>query len=140
MHLFYFMTHTYIFVTFLFGTGNRGGKKKSCKAPLQGSKRCWWITSQMGSLLLFFGHFKTSKYYIIGANLSSSFFLPLCSLFLSSLFPQVATWVDETLSSVASKLEHTAQTYSELQGERIVSLHCCALYTCAQLENNLYWW
>ncbi|ETE73905.1 E3 ubiquitin-protein ligase UBR5, partial [Ophiophagus hannah] len=53
---------------------------------------------------------------------------------------KVATWVDETLSSVASKLEHTAQTYSELQGERIVSLHCCALYTCAQLENNLYWW
>ncbi|KAL0598967.1 E3 ubiquitin-protein ligase UBR5 [Plecturocebus cupreus] len=53
---------------------------------------------------------------------------------------KVATWVDETLSSVASKLEHTAQTYSELQGERIVSLHCCALYTCAQLENSLYWW
>uniref|UniRef100_A0A8C2LDK8 E3 ubiquitin-protein ligase UBR5 n=1 Tax=Cricetulus griseus TaxID=10029 RepID=A0A8C2LDK8_CRIGR len=53
---------------------------------------------------------------------------------------KVATWVDETLSSVASKLEHTAQTYSELQGERIVSLHCCSLYTCAQLENNLYWW
>lgn len=53
---------------------------------------------------------------------------------------QVATWVDETLSSVASKLEHTAQSYSELQGERIVSLHCCALYTCAQLENSLYWW
>lgn len=53
---------------------------------------------------------------------------------------KVATWVDETLSSVASKLEHTAQTYSELQGERIVSLHGCALYTCAQLENSLYWW
>ncbi|XP_069477553.1 E3 ubiquitin-protein ligase UBR5 isoform X1 [Ambystoma mexicanum] len=53
---------------------------------------------------------------------------------------KVATWVDETLSSVASKLEHAAQTFSELQGERIVSLHCCALYTCAQLENNLYWW
>ncbi|XP_053571897.1 E3 ubiquitin-protein ligase UBR5 [Bombina bombina] len=53
---------------------------------------------------------------------------------------KVATWVDETLSSVASKLEHTAQVYPELQGEKIVSLHCCALYTCAQLENNLYWW
>ncbi|CAJ0945378.1 unnamed protein product [Ranitomeya imitator] len=53
---------------------------------------------------------------------------------------KVATWVDETLSSVASKLEHTAQVFPELQGEKIVSLHCCALYTCAQLENNLYWW
>ena len=55
-------------------------------------------------------------------------------------FLQVATWVDDTLSTVASKLEHSAQTFPELQGERIVSLHCCALYTCAQLENSLYWW
>ncbi|XP_073780758.1 E3 ubiquitin-protein ligase UBR5 isoform X26 [Danio rerio] len=53
---------------------------------------------------------------------------------------KVATWVDETLSTVAAKLEHGAQTFPELQGERIVSLHCCALYTCAQLENSLYWW
>ncbi|XP_035381953.1 E3 ubiquitin-protein ligase UBR5 isoform X1 [Electrophorus electricus] len=53
---------------------------------------------------------------------------------------KVATWVDETLSSVACKLEHGAQTFPELQGERIVSLHCCSLYTCAQLETNLYWW
>lgn len=53
---------------------------------------------------------------------------------------QVATWVDDTLSTVASKLEHSAQAFSELQGERIVSLHCCALYTCAQLESCLCWW
>uniref|UniRef100_A0A674A7A9 E3 ubiquitin-protein ligase UBR5 n=1 Tax=Salmo trutta TaxID=8032 RepID=A0A674A7A9_SALTR len=53
---------------------------------------------------------------------------------------KVATWMDDTLSSVASKLEHSAQVYPELQGERIVSLHCCALYTCAQLESSLYWW
>uniref|UniRef100_A0AAX7U251 E3 ubiquitin-protein ligase UBR5 n=1 Tax=Astatotilapia calliptera TaxID=8154 RepID=A0AAX7U251_ASTCA len=53
---------------------------------------------------------------------------------------KVATWVDETLSTVASKLEHSAQAFPELQGERMVSLHCCALYTCAQLENSLYWW
>uniref|UniRef100_A0AAY3ZX24 E3 ubiquitin-protein ligase UBR5 n=1 Tax=Denticeps clupeoides TaxID=299321 RepID=A0AAY3ZX24_9TELE len=53
---------------------------------------------------------------------------------------KVATWVDETLSTVASKLEHGTQTFPELQGERIVSLHCCALYTCAQLESSLYWW
>uniref|UniRef100_A0A8C7TF57 E3 ubiquitin-protein ligase UBR5 n=1 Tax=Oncorhynchus mykiss TaxID=8022 RepID=A0A8C7TF57_ONCMY len=53
---------------------------------------------------------------------------------------KVATWMDDTLSSVASKLEHSAQAYPELQGERILSLHCCALYTCAQLESSLYWW
>uniref|UniRef100_A0A4W6F972 Ubiquitin protein ligase E3 component n-recognin 5 n=1 Tax=Lates calcarifer TaxID=8187 RepID=A0A4W6F972_LATCA len=53
---------------------------------------------------------------------------------------KVATWVDDTLSTVASKLEHSAQAFPELQGERMVSLHCCALYTCAQLENSLYWW
>lgn len=53
---------------------------------------------------------------------------------------QVATWVDDTLSSMASKLEHSAQAFPELQGERMVSLQCCALYTCAQLENSLYWW
>lgn len=48
--------------------------------------------------------------------------------------------MDDTLSTVASKLEHSAQAFPELQGERMVSLHCCALYTCAQLENSLYWW
>uniref|UniRef100_H3D6Z1 E3 ubiquitin-protein ligase UBR5 n=1 Tax=Tetraodon nigroviridis TaxID=99883 RepID=H3D6Z1_TETNG len=53
---------------------------------------------------------------------------------------KVATWVDETLSSMASKLEHSAQAFPELQGERMVSLHCCAFYTCAQLDNGLYWW
>ncbi|KAK1896054.1 E3 ubiquitin-protein ligase UBR5 [Dissostichus eleginoides] len=53
---------------------------------------------------------------------------------------KVATWVDDTLSTVASKLEHSAQAFPELQGERMVSLHCCALYTCVQLENSLYWW
>ncbi|KAL4629964.1 E3 ubiquitin-protein ligase UBR5 isoform X5 [Arapaima gigas] len=53
---------------------------------------------------------------------------------------KVATWVDDTLSTVASKLEHAAQAFPELQGERVASLHCCALYTCAQLESCLYWW
>lgn len=48
--------------------------------------------------------------------------------------------MDDTLSTVASKLEHGAQAFTELQGERMVSLHCCALYTCAQLESSLYWW
>ncbi|KAJ8353856.1 hypothetical protein SKAU_G00214230 [Synaphobranchus kaupii] len=53
---------------------------------------------------------------------------------------KVTTWVDDTLNTVASKLEHGTQAFAELQGERVVSLHCCALYTCAQLESGLYWW
>lgn len=65
-------------------------------------------------------------------------YLVLLLMLVSGL--QVATWVDDTLSTVASKLEHSAQAFPELQGERMVSLHCCALYTCAQLENSLYWW
>ncbi|CAH1775507.1 unnamed protein product [Owenia fusiformis] len=54
---------------------------------------------------------------------------------------KVATWVDETLSHVASKLEHPAQIFPEFQVDKIASLHTCALYTCARLENGaLYWW
>ncbi|XP_062606641.1 E3 ubiquitin-protein ligase UBR5-like isoform X3 [Saccostrea cucullata] len=54
---------------------------------------------------------------------------------------KVATWVDETLNSVASKLEHQAQTFPEFQTDKIVSLHTCSLYTCARLESSaLYWW
>lgn len=54
---------------------------------------------------------------------------------------QVATWVDETLNSVASKLEHAAQQFVEFQGDKIMSLHTCWLFTCARLESGaLYWW
>lgn len=54
---------------------------------------------------------------------------------------KVATWVDDTLNSVASKLEHPAQTFPEFQSDKIVSLHTCSLYTCARLESSaLYWW
>lgn len=54
---------------------------------------------------------------------------------------KVATWVDDTLNSVASKLEHPAQTFPEFQTDKIVSLHTCSLYTCARLESSaLYWW
>lgn len=96
--------------------------------------------------LLFFFLAFSSKHFRIPVHWVRSFdhnsFEKITCFYLNLWYfiLQVATWVDETLSSVASKLEHTAQTYSELQGERIVSLHCCALYTCAQLENNLYWW
>ncbi|XP_064596947.1 E3 ubiquitin-protein ligase UBR5-like isoform X2 [Liolophura sinensis] len=54
---------------------------------------------------------------------------------------KVATWVDDALNIVASKLEHSAQSFSEFQSERILSLHVCSLFTCARLESGaLYWW
>ncbi|RWS30595.1 E3 ubiquitin-protein ligase hyd-like isoform X4 [Leptotrombidium deliense] len=55
---------------------------------------------------------------------------------------KIATWIDESLSSVCSKLEHTAQSFMELQhGEKISSLHVCSLYTCVRLESgSVYWW
>ncbi|XP_060590431.1 E3 ubiquitin-protein ligase UBR5-like [Ruditapes philippinarum] len=54
---------------------------------------------------------------------------------------KVATWVDDTLNMVASKLEHSAQTFQEFLTDKIASLHTCSLYTCARLESGaLYWW
>lgn len=54
---------------------------------------------------------------------------------------QVASWLDEVLSCVSSKLEHPAQVFAEFQTDRIAALHVCPLYTCAQLESGaLYWW
>ncbi|KAG8192530.1 hypothetical protein JTE90_015165 [Oedothorax gibbosus] len=52
-----------------------------------------------------------------------------------------ATWLDETLNAVSSKLEHTAQIFPEFQQEKIVSLHVCSLYSCIRLESGaIYWW
>lgn len=54
---------------------------------------------------------------------------------------KVATWVDETLSSIASKLEHATQGFSEFSGDKVVAIHTCSLYTCAQMSSGaLYWW
>ncbi|CAL4094503.1 unnamed protein product, partial [Meganyctiphanes norvegica] len=54
---------------------------------------------------------------------------------------KIATWLDETLAEVATKLEQPAQTAPELQNERIVSLHTCQLYSLAWCESGaLYWW
>lgn len=55
---------------------------------------------------------------------------------------KVATFLDEVLSSCASsKLEQTAQQYTEFQQDRVISLHTCELYTVARLESGaLYWW
>lgn len=54
---------------------------------------------------------------------------------------KVATWLDELLGHVASRLEHPAQAFTEFTLDRIISLHTCALYTVARLESGaLYWW
>ncbi|KAK4302521.1 hypothetical protein Pmani_025398 [Petrolisthes manimaculis] len=54
---------------------------------------------------------------------------------------RVATWLDETLADVATKLEQPAQSFPELQNEHILSLHTCQLYTCAWCESGaLFWW
>ncbi|KAK5646050.1 hypothetical protein RI129_004514 [Pyrocoelia pectoralis] len=54
---------------------------------------------------------------------------------------KVATWLDELLTPASTKLEHTAQSYTEFQTDRISSLHTCPLYTVARLESgSLYWW
>ncbi|XP_035208848.1 E3 ubiquitin-protein ligase UBR5-like isoform X3 [Stegodyphus dumicola] len=52
-----------------------------------------------------------------------------------------ATWLDETLAMVSSKLEHPAQIFPEFQQEKITSLHVCSLYSCVRLESGtIYWW
>jgi len=55
---------------------------------------------------------------------------------------KVATWIDDTISIVASKLEHCAQNYPEFQrADKIAQLQTCSLYTCVRLESgSIYWW
>ena len=57
---------------------------------------------------------------------------------------KVATWMDESVSHVCSKLEHAATNFSNefQQNDRIASLHTCVLYTAVRLETtgHVYWW
>ena len=55
---------------------------------------------------------------------------------------KVATWVDDAIQPVASKLEHPTQSFPEFSSrDKIASLYCCSLYTCVRLESgHLYWW
>nr|XP_006821041.1 PREDICTED: LOW QUALITY PROTEIN: E3 ubiquitin-protein ligase UBR5-like [Saccoglossus kowalevskii] len=54
---------------------------------------------------------------------------------------KLATWVDESLSPIASKLEQPAQLFTEFQSDKVVALYNCSLYTCAKTESGtLYWW
>ncbi|XP_022696858.1 E3 ubiquitin-protein ligase UBR5-like isoform X3 [Varroa jacobsoni] len=54
---------------------------------------------------------------------------------------KVATFVDESLGPVAFRLEQQATLFNEFQGERILSIHVCSLYSCVRLESGgIYWW
>ena len=56
---------------------------------------------------------------------------------------RVATWIDDTISTVAMKLEHGAQNYPEFQknSDKIAQLQTCSLYSCVRLESGaIYWW
>ena len=55
---------------------------------------------------------------------------------------KVATWYDESVSHVCSKLEHPATFYQEFANDKVVSLHTCVLYTAVRLENSgqIFWW
>ncbi|XP_076437649.1 E3 ubiquitin-protein ligase UBR5-like [Babylonia areolata] len=85
-------------------------------------------------------HPKTASLALLGEKMVG---MAVCSIRASVVTEsgKVATWLDETLSSVSSKLEHPAQLFAEFQTDRIAALHVCPLYTCAQLESGaLYWW
>lgn len=54
---------------------------------------------------------------------------------------KIATWLDELLAPASSKLEQSAQAYTEFQTDKIIALHTCPLYSVARLESGaLYWW
>uniref|UniRef100_UPI00358E0F24 E3 ubiquitin-protein ligase UBR5-like isoform X5 n=1 Tax=Myxine glutinosa TaxID=7769 RepID=UPI00358E0F24 len=79
----------------------------------------------------------------LGLNSEVVVLLSTCSIraSLATESGKVATWMDESLSPVVSKLEHSAQLFPELQGEHVAALHCCTLYTCVRLDNGqLFWW
>ncbi|XP_071501427.1 E3 ubiquitin-protein ligase UBR5-like, partial [Diadema antillarum] len=54
---------------------------------------------------------------------------------------KIATMIDETLSPIASRLEHPATFYPEFACDKVVSIHTCALYNCTWMESgHIFWW
>jgi len=55
---------------------------------------------------------------------------------------KVATWLDESISHVASRLEHSTTAFHDVfQGHKITKLITCNLYTVAVTDcNSVYWW
>ncbi|KAL8591738.1 hypothetical protein ACOMHN_032280 [Nucella lapillus] len=85
-------------------------------------------------------HPKTASMALLGEKIVG---MAVCSIRASLLTEsgKVATWLDESLCSVSSRLEHPAQLFAEFQTDRVAELHVCPLYTCALLDSGaLYWW
>lgn len=54
---------------------------------------------------------------------------------------QVATWLDQCVSSVSSRLEHPATAFPELAGEGISQLLVCELFTAVSTDSGkIFWW
>lgn len=54
---------------------------------------------------------------------------------------KIATFVDDTLIPVASKLEQPAFSFAEFQGDKVVTVSTSSLFSCAWLESgHIYWW
>ena len=48
--------------------------------------------------------------------------------------------MDESLSHVCGRLEQSAAACAEFQGDSIVDLHTCVLYTAVRLASgNIFW-
>ena len=85
-------------------------------------------------------HPKTKSLGLMNENIVK---LSACSsrATVSTRTGKVATWLDETLSAVASKLEHSAKIFPDFEKEKIHEIFTCPLYTCVQtVPGNLYWW
>ena len=49
--------------------------------------------------------------------------------------------MDDCVAAIGGKLEHPAQVFSELNGECVVQLHVCELYTAVLTESGkVFWW
>ncbi|XP_067616130.1 E3 ubiquitin-protein ligase hyd isoform X2 [Eurosta solidaginis] len=54
---------------------------------------------------------------------------------------RVATWMDDQLGYLGSKLEHSTIMFTEFVMDPIVSINVCTIYTAVRTENdNVYWW
>lgn len=75
----------------------------------------------------------TEKVELLSANFIR------CSVVTES--NRVATWMDEQLGYLGSKLEHVSTAFNEFNIDPITTVHVCSLYTAVRTEsNNIYWW
>ena len=55
---------------------------------------------------------------------------------------RLATFIDDSLSPIASKLEHSIHLFPDFpNNEKIISLHVSSLLSCVRLDSgSIYWW